>query len=273
MIAAERERDPENARRELDAEFMPTGSGHFFDHYAVGRCATDSVPLVVSPPHTGWRIGAGFDPAYVRDAAEGVIVRTDGIRFEVVEVFTRIPTKGHPLIPSQVDAEYAALVRKHGGEFVATDAHYRESVREHTKKLGVSLLDAPPGNAGKVLVFSETREAMNADRLRWSSGHRRLTRQANEIISKPLPGGLISISSPRRRGDHGDAIHALCLACWAATTAYKHANRPPRDLNVYSGGSTERSNWGREPREDSSPSALDGLSGDARRAAFLKRRY
>jgi hypothetical protein len=215
-IAVERERDPENARRELDAEFMPTGSGYFFDQFAIGRCPSENLPLTAQPPHKGWTVVGGFDPAYTRDAAEGVVVRTDGVRFEVVELFTRVPAKGAPLVPSEVDSEFAALVKAHGGQTLATDQHYRESVREHSSSVGVWLCNVPGGNAGKLEVFGTARDLIHADRVRWSEGHRRLTRQAKEVIGKPLAGGLIQISSPRRRGDHGDAIHALCLALWAA---------------------------------------------------------
>ncbi|MEI9940366.1 MAG: hypothetical protein WDO69_24380 [Pseudomonadota bacterium] len=206
MIAVERERDPENARRELDAEFMPTGSGHYFDHYAVGRCPVTALPLVTAPPHDGWTVIGGYDPAYVRDAAEGVVVRTNGTAFEVVELFTRIPAKGKPLVPSEVDREFAELLVKHGGKAIATDQHYQESVRENVGRAGVWLVDVPGSNAGKVEVFAKSRDLIHNDQVRWSEGHRRLTRQLREIISKPLPGGLIHISSPRRRGDHGDAV-------------------------------------------------------------------
>jgi hypothetical protein len=246
MIAVERERDPENARRELDAEFMPTGSGHYFDHFAVGRCPVATLPLVSAPPHNDWTVIGGYDPAYVRDAAEGVIVRTDGARFEVVELFTRIAAKGKPLVPSEVDREFAGLVIKHGGREIATDGHYREGVRENVGRAAVSLTEVPGSNPGKVAVFGKARDLIHNDQVRWSEGHRRLTRQLREVIGKPLPGGLVQISSPRRRGDHGDAAHALCLALWAAAQG---ASNP--ELDAYARKATERfarnaSRWGND---------------------------
>jgi hypothetical protein len=217
MIATERARDPENAARELDAVFMPMGSGHYFDRFAVGRCGVDTVPLITLPPHAGWLVIGGYDPAYVRDAAEGVVVRSNGQRFEVVETFMRIPAKGKPLVPSEVDREFGEMVAKHGGQWIATDQHYQESVREHVGAIGIGLVDVPGGNAGKCEVFGRSREIIHADQVRWSEGHHRLTRQVSEVVGKPLPGGLISISSPRKRGDHGDAAHALCLGLWASS--------------------------------------------------------
>jgi len=219
MIAAERLRDPENARREMDAEFLSIGSGLYFDHYAVGQSAVTSIPLIALPPHTGWTVVAGYDPAYVRDAAEGVVVRTDGTRFEVVELFTAIPEKGKPLVPSEVDRAFAELAKKHGAKQIATDQHYRQGVAENVGKSGIELCDVPTGNQGKFAVFTAARELIHGDQVRWSSGHVRLTRQLREIVGRPLSGGLIAISSPRRRGDHGDAAHALVLALWAAAQA------------------------------------------------------
>lgn len=225
MVAQEYERDRENAERELGAGFMAAGSGYYFDSFAIGRSAVDSVPLRILPPHPkGWTVVAGYDPAYVRDAAEGVIVRADGQRYEVVELFTRIPEKGQPLIPSEVDQAFAERLLEHGGRVIATDQHYRESVRENVSKFDVRLVDTPGGNAGKCEVFGRARDLIHADRVRWCEGHRRLTRQAREVIGKPLAGGLLSISSPRRRGDHGDAVHALALALWAGEKALADAD-------------------------------------------------
>ncbi|HEX4336926.1 MAG TPA: hypothetical protein VH062_13495 [Polyangiaceae bacterium] len=217
MVAAEYERDPDNAGRELGASFMPVGSGKYFDHFAVQGCADASMPLVLTAD-PGWDIVAGYDPAYIRDAAEGVIVRVKDGRCEVADVFTRIPERGKPLVPSEVDTAFAELVEKHGGRVIATDIHYREAVREHVAERAISLAETPGGNTGKVQVYAAAREIIHAGRARWSEGHRRLTRQVGDIIAKPLPGGLLSISSPRRRGDHGDAASALCLALWCAAS-------------------------------------------------------
>jgi hypothetical protein len=254
MIAAERERDPENAARELDVQFMPMGSGHFFDRFAVGRSAVDSVPIVTLPPHGGWLITAGYDPAYVRDAAEGAVVSSNGQRFEVIELFMRIPAKGKPLVPSEVDREFAEMVAKHGGRWIATDQHYQESVREHVAEVGIGLLNVPGGNAGKCEVFSRSRELIHVDQVRWSEGHHRLTRQVREVVGKPLPGGLISISSPRKRGDHGDAAHALCLALWAASFPQQEpfdygARSDEVSRQIYGDSAGERSSrfWGAGP--------------------------
>jgi len=171
-------------------------------------------------------IVAGFDPAFQRDACAGVVVRKRDNLFEVCGVWERKPAKGAPLVPSATVREFCAEALRLGATHIATDVHYRESVREHVPA-GLLLVDAPGGNPGKAEVYGCARELIHAGRVRWSSGHKRLTQQMREVIAKPLVGGLIAITSPRRKGSHGDLGSALCLALWLA----QHASHRP-DLRV-----------------------------------------
>ena len=50
-VARERARDPENALREFDAEFLPAGSAQFFDNVAIKNAIDDSLP---NPLPTDW---------------------------------------------------------------------------------------------------------------------------------------------------------------------------------------------------------------------------
>jgi hypothetical protein len=161
---------------------------------------------------------AGFDPAFQRDACAGVIVRPSGDDFLVVAVWERRPEKGAPLVPSATVREFGELAIKHGVRRLVSDIHYRESVREHLPAT-LSFVDAPGGNAGKASVYGAARELIHAGRVKWSAGHKRLTQQVREVIAKPLPGGLVAITSPRRKGAHGDIASALCLALWASSVA------------------------------------------------------
>lgn len=54
-VELERERDPENARREFDAEFLTSGAGLFFDSGALTRCIDASLPDPIPP---NWRRAA-----------------------------------------------------------------------------------------------------------------------------------------------------------------------------------------------------------------------
>ncbi|HSN24961.1 MAG TPA: hypothetical protein VLT45_01715, partial [Kofleriaceae bacterium] len=47
--------------------------------------------------------------------------------------------------------------------------------------------------------------------------HPRLIRQLKDVVAKPLPGGGIQISSPRKAdGSHGDLVSAFVNAVWRA---------------------------------------------------------
>lgn len=214
LVESELERDHEAAQTEYFCQ-PPAGSGgYYFDGFAIGQCAIESMPILL-PPVPRSRVAAGFDPAFQRDACAGVIVRRDGDMFDVCEVFERRPERGIPLVPSQTVKEFAAVADRHGARSVSSDIHYQESVKEALRAERIRFDPAPGGNAGKAEIYDFSRDMIHAGRVRWSAGHRRLTQQLREIVAKPLPGGLVSITSPRRRGSHGDIASAFCLALWS----------------------------------------------------------
>lgn len=165
---------------------------------------------------------AGFDPAFQRDACAGAVVRTKGDIFEVAAVWERKPAKAAPLVPSTTVKEFSAMAMKHGAKHFVSDVHYSQTVREHLDR-GLIFVDAPGGNTGKVEVYGAARELIHAGRVKWSAGHKHLTQQMREVIARPLPGGLIAITSPRRKGSHGDIASALCLAIWCAAKEVRGA--------------------------------------------------
>lgn len=231
LVRERRENDPDGAATEYDCQPPAGGGGYYFDGYAIDKCPTDQLALTVLPelrPH--WetdsdKLGAGFDPAFQRDACAGVVVRNRAGMFDVLDVFERRPERGAPLVPSAVCKEFAVIAKKHGATRVCSDIHYAESVKEHLRSSGVSFVEMPGGNQGKSEVYNLARDLIHAGRVRWSSGHRRLTQQMREVIARPLPGGLIAITSPRRKGSHGDLASALCAALWAAEKHTFHYGR------------------------------------------------
>jgi hypothetical protein len=180
-----------------------------------------------------WIVVAGFDPAFQRDACAGAIARSNGERVEVCAVWERRPEKNAPLVPSVTVKEFGAFALRHGARALVSDIHYRETVREHLPP-GLVFVDAPGGNSGKAAVYSAARELIHAGRVRWSAGHKRLTAQMREVIARPLPGGLIAITSPRRRGSHGDIASALCLTLWLLSQKPARPRMRPIGLPDYS---------------------------------------
>jgi len=212
-VARERERDPDNAAREFDAEFMPMGSGLFFDPSAIADCVDEHLPTV-HPPNTRFPASTGGDLGFRSDSSAFVTVRKQFEFLVSAEITELRPQKGQPLVPSEVIAAGAAQVLRHGGSRLVTDHHYIESSREHLKRSRVMLIAAPGGIEGKIAVFTRAKSILHEGRLKIPAGQKRLIAQLREIVSKPTPGGGLTISSPRRGGAHGDVASAFVLALY-----------------------------------------------------------
>lgn len=217
VVARERERDPDNAAREFEAEFMPAGSGLLLDPAAL-RDATDATLPVRLPP-VKTRAVAGFDFGPTRDATGGVVLRIgpDG-RIESAETFERKPVKGTPLVPSQVVREFCEVAKAHGAREVWADAFYREAIAEHVRANGLTFVPAPAGNAGNVLQAGVVRELVHGGRVVIPAAQRELVRQLGELALRPMSGGAFKLHSPRRPGSHGDVARAFLLAAYALHT-------------------------------------------------------
>ncbi|MBN1605508.1 MAG: hypothetical protein JW940_02690 [Polyangiaceae bacterium] len=215
LVEAERERDPEGAATEYDC-VPPAGSGgYYFDPTAVNACADPDMLAELDPDPNGTAV-AGLDPAFQRDASAGVVIRINGDDFEVASVYERRPQRGKPLVPSEVTAEFAALAKSHGARELVSDIHYQVQVAADAADADMSFTPAPGGHAGKAQMFADAKELIHAGRIRWSSQHSRLTRQLRDVIGKPGAAGSLMITSPRRKGAHGDLASAFVAALWLA---------------------------------------------------------
>lgn len=211
MVAREAERDPENTAREYGAEFMTRGAGLFFDGIAIDQAIAE-YPLP-QPPRG--RVLVAVDAAFVKDSSAFAAVGVDAAGVvEVLALEEITPAKGSPLAPSAVVARWAELAKPYGVRSVRADGHYREALREHLAKHELDLESVPEGASGKRAMYERTRALMNEGKLRIPN-HRRLVKQLREVVSKPTPGGGLSISSPRKGGAHGDLVSALVAAVHA----------------------------------------------------------
>lgn len=233
-VARERERDPENAIREFDAEFMPAGTGLFFDSNAISDAVDPHLPMVLAP-RPDIRSATGGDLGFVSDSSAFVTVRVESGFFVTAEVVELRPKKGAPLQPSVTIASGVAQAKRHASRQIVTDQHYIESVREQTQGTNVMLVGAPGGMPGKVTTYSRARVQLHEGRVRIPAGQKRLIAQLRDVVSKPVPGGGLRIWSPRKGGAHGDIASAWVLAVWslakrvAVSSAYS-------DLRLHSRG-------------------------------------
>ncbi len=225
MVARERLRDPDNAAREFDAEFMSAGTGQFFDPLTIDASIDRSRPLALEHP-PGGECSIGADLAFNSDHSACVAVfgaRTaDGSDiFVLADLLELRPEKGKPLKPSEVVAQFSAFAKARGSSALVADGHYKESAREHLEEHGLLFVEAPGGQTGKVATYLKTRALFNDRKIRVPN-YPRLVNQLKAVVSKPTPGGGLSISSPRRgAGGHGDIASAFVLALYhAAESGY-----------------------------------------------------
>lgn len=176
-------------------------------------------------------VGA-FDAGFRSDASGGSIVflAKDGRAYSAA-TFERRPRKGLPLVPSVVTREFAELAKSYGAKKICVDQFYIESVREHVKAVGLEVVEAPSGQQGKASVYMVARERLHGGKVRIPAGQRQLISQLRDVLGKPLPGGGISITSPRRRGTHGDLASAFVNALWLAEQLGR-----AKPINLFVGG-------------------------------------
>lgn len=209
-IEDELERDEENARREFFCEKTIAGEGFFFSHDAISSSIYDGeYPL---EPEPGKAIAVGCDFAFKRDSSAICVVQFDG-HYKTLFHKELKPKPGKPLKPSEVVEDFAKIAKMYGAQYVVADGHYREALKEHLEKHGLSIWDAPEGSGGKERSYSRARACMHEGLCRFPRG--KIPTQLKTVIARPSPGGGISIKVPRRAGSgHGDLISAWVLAVY-----------------------------------------------------------
>lgn len=203
-VARERDRDPDNARREFDADFMTAGTREFFDRASLDAAVTDD-DFEVQP---GDVIVAGADLGFRSDSSALVIAAKRSETVHVLDVLELRPDDG-PLKPSEVVEAFAKACKVRGARYVMADGHYRETLTEYLTKYGLSYAAAPTKPAD---AYVRTRVLLRSGRVRMPH-NQRLMRQLREVEGTPQPGGGIGIRHPRwKTGGHGDLAAAFVLA-------------------------------------------------------------
>jgi hypothetical protein len=214
LVDREEARDPDNAEREFGAQFASGGTSSFFDAAAVDACVVpDAFPI---EPRDDESTHAGGDFAFRSDSSAIVFTAWREDVLVVLAVSEKRPKKGEPLKPGEVVDAFAADMNAYGAEALAVDGHYVESVREHLDRNRLRLVSAPEGATGKAVTYLALRKLINERRIQLPL-HPRLRAQLVQVVSKPVDGGGIRISTPRRKGaGHGDLVSALVLSAWDA---------------------------------------------------------
>lgn len=214
--AVEREygRDPDRAAREFGGRFVARGTSRFFDPGAIKAASVDRPADLEPRPELP--AFAAIDPAFTRDASAMVVLRYEGEKIRVATIVERRPESGKPLKPSVVIGELCDIAIMHGVTTLWSDCHYAETVREVAEARGLAVRSPPGGQFGKAIMFQRARAGINEGRIELSAHHGALVGQLAEVLGRAMPGGGFSVTSPRRKGSHGDIASAFALASWVA---------------------------------------------------------
>lgn len=208
IVARERERDADNALREFDAKFVTGGTTRFFEE-ATLVSSIDPKLADSTLPQPGDIIAAGGDLGFRADSSALAIVHRRAGTFVLGELLELRPLKGVPLKPSETIEKFAERMLAHGATYLVADGHYREAVTEYLVDAGLAYSPAPGKPAD---AYMRARALLRQGVVRIPNNPR-LLQQLKEIQGRPLPGGGMSIVSPRwKTGGHGDLVSALVLA-------------------------------------------------------------
>jgi hypothetical protein len=208
--------DDEDARREYLCESSSRGGSRMFDAASIDAAITRDRPLVIEAP-AGATVGCGIDLGLERDSSAIAVVSNSEDSYDLLEFDEVRPTKNNPLAPRYVIKDrFVPVMNRHGASAAMGDVHYRQSATEHLDAEGKDFERGPEGAQGKYDSYMFVRSLLRTRKLRIPDAPR-LIAQLRAVTSRPMPGGLTKISTPRRMGSsHGDIVSALVLACWHA---------------------------------------------------------
>lgn len=213
-VLDERERDPENARREYDCEVDGLATEGWFDPTSLATSVKANV-LLPGAHNPLFPTAAAADLGFKNDSSTLSVVQWDGSHYVLVALVELRPKPGIPLKPSEVIKKFAEVCRRYGCRFMVSDGHYRESVKEHLAEYGIALVNAPEGMTGKLEVFARVRSVLHEGLVVLPEDEmtKRLILQAKSVVGKPAPGGGVLIKIPRKVGlGHGDLVSSWTLA-------------------------------------------------------------
>ncbi len=208
--------DPDNARRELSAEFLGGGAGYFFDPATLASAVDHARPLVMRAPMSAIK-RAGADLGLVRDSSALVIGAHVGAKFFLLETLELRPTASVPLKLSHVVEQFAAVLRRHELQAFTADHHVLPPAREWAQQHHLTIHAAPGGAEAKASAYLSFQQALREGRVNLPNDSR-LIAQLRAVVARPVSGGGMRIDSPRRAGAHGDIVSAVILAHAAAST-------------------------------------------------------
>jgi hypothetical protein len=221
---AELARDPDNAHREWDAEFLSGDSERFFPEVVIEQCI-DKTLVVPNQVRNGEHVRFGGDFAFASDSSAlfGFVERGDLLI--TCELDELRPVEGMPLVPSQVVRRFAERMQRCGAKLLVADDHYRQAIEEDLSRASIALASVGQTPAHSFVL---ARSLMAQGRVKIPA-HARLLAQLRRVRATQKPGGVISIHQPRaKEGGHGDLVSALVCALSGVTVTSAFPREAPR---------------------------------------------
>jgi hypothetical protein len=214
-IAAERERDPDNAAREYDAVPLASGSLQFFPKAAIDACMehgrTTNLPAN-DAPHWG-----GTDLGLRKNSSALALCRRAGGKVVLAFHEEKIPQKGAPLKPSEVCRDFAGTAVSYRTSVVRGDTYHSDTAFEVFPTVKgpsgrtCAFEEWSPGTQSTAIVFTAFRELLLEGNFECTSDPR-LRKQMEDTKFKKTPDGGIKIVLPKHGAAHGDVLMAVALA-------------------------------------------------------------
>lgn len=229
IVETERKRDPENAAREYDAQFVGADAEYFYDPLTLKRCIDDSIEIPFLP-QPGDEVCSGGDLGFAKNSSALVVSHRRGDKISVADIVENKPQEHASLKPSAVVKGFADVITRHHGSCLMADAHYKETAVEHLGDAGLGFLDAPKVPA---IAHIAARVAMREDRVRIPK-HERLIKQLGEVMSRRGSGGTVTIILKQwRTGEHGDLAAAFALSLYQQAGERVQAPPPKQGTPEY----------------------------------------
>lgn len=220
FLAQEEAADPVAYRREYLALFE-SGFGAVFDPTTIRAAVVHGLTEV--PPAAALRYVISVDAAFVGDRFAVAVGHAEAGTVELDAVRGWRGTKGTPVQVDPTLDEIAALSKAYHGAKVLIDQYAAEPIRQALRKRGVSVIERPWTNEGKVDAVAATRRHLQGGTLTLLD-HGDLVRELISLEQHPLPSGRPRIAAP----SGGTDDYATAVLALVAELAGKGARSPVR---------------------------------------------
>ena len=244
--AYERERDPENAAREIDAIPLTSGTKQFFPEDAIQTSFRASRTVELQPV-VGMAHWAGVDFGFRKNSSAIAISRGEAGMARIAHEHELRPQRGASLKPSAVVKDFAYRCMRYGVRSMRGDLHYADTAHEELAKLAAAMRSPEKADeetrewvemvkrdpfaarnpvpsydewhvtdANKADLFTEFRRRMQESRMDLLFSER-LRDQLRQTTYRAGTGGVVKVILPKIGASHGDLLGAVALAGSMAT--------------------------------------------------------